>query len=118
MRLVIAGSRSFSDYNRAEAFINHCVAQLSPSEPLIILSGGCRGADRLGERYADKYCLCIERHLPQWQLYGKGAGPKRNRTMVDGCDAVVCFWDGKSRGTHSLITYCEQQEKPLFILNV
>ena len=32
---------------------------------------------------------------------GKDGGPQRNRLMLDLCDEVVAFWDGKSAGTKS-----------------
>ncbi len=115
MTIVIAGCRNYTDYPKAEIFISQCLENFSPCNKIIILSGGCRGADALGERYATEHGLPVIRFLPNWQRYGKRAGPIRNRAMVDACDAVICFWDGNSHGTHSLISYTNQQQKPLFI---
>ena len=33
-------------------------------------------------------------------------------------DCVIAFWDGKSRGTKSLIEYAKQYEKPIRIKRI
>ncbi|MBR7070567.1 MAG: hypothetical protein IKI29_00120, partial [Clostridia bacterium] len=38
-------------------------------------------------------------------------GPKRNEEMVKQCDLVICFWDGKSKGTKSLIQFAKKYGK-------
>lgn len=112
-RVVIAGSRFYDIYDEAVLFIDQCMTELTL--PFVILSGGCRGADAIGETYAMERNIPLKRYLPEWRIYGRGAGPKRNRKMIDECDAVICFWDGKSRGTKSLIEYAKEKEKPIFI---
>lgn len=112
-RVIIAGSRFYDTYDEAVLFIDQCMPKLK--SPFLIISGGCRGADTIGERYATERNIPLKRYLPEWQVYGRSAGPKRNRTMVDACDAVICFWDGKSRGSKSLIEYAKEKGKPIFI---
>ena len=36
----------------------------------------------------------------------------RNKLIVDSADFVLAFWDGKSKGTKSVIEYCKKQGKP------
>ena len=42
-----------------------------------------------------------------WKVYGKQAGPVRNRQMLNYAKeeqgALLAFWDGKSRGTKNMI---------------
>ena len=38
-----------------------------------------------------------------WDKYGKAAGYKRNDEMARNADALIAFWDGKSRGTRHMI---------------
>jgi len=118
MKLVVAGSRHYTDYFQAKQYIHDCIHPWLCTETLIILSGGCRGADQLGERYAAEHEIPVERYLPDWKIYGKGAGPKRNRAMIDACDAVICFWDGESRGTKSLIAYARKMKKSVYIKHI
>ena len=113
--VVIAGCRDYSNYEEAKAFIVSCLAEYEGNDPITILSGGCRGADLLGERFANEHAFPIKRYLPEWKKYGKAAGPMRNKQMVDACHKVICFWDGKSKGTESLIQYAKKREKKVEI---
>ncbi len=114
-RIIIAGCRTFTCYAEAKEAICRDLEALKSGKSVIVLSGGCRGADRLGERFAEEAGWTIERHLPEWEKYGRAAGPIRNKQMIEHCDAVICFWDGKSKGTASLIRYAQKHEKPLFL---
>ena len=90
-----------------------CIKEIREKYTLIFLSGGCRGADMLGERYAKENGFRIERYPAQWEKYGKSAGPKRNLQMAEACDYVICFWDGESPGTASMMAYAKERKKPL-----
>lgn len=114
-RIVIAGCRNFNDYDCAKNYIDNLIRNIRKNNEIIIMSGGCRGADLLGERYATENGFKIERYTAQWNKYGKSAGPKRNKTMAENCDCVICFWDGKSNGTKSMIKYAQELNKPLRI---
>ena len=116
-RIVIAGSRGFDDYEPAKEYIRKSLKLLN-TEDVIILSGGCYGADLLGERFAAEMGYEIERYPAQWEVYGRKAGIKRNEEMVKIADAVICFWDGKSKGTRSTIKFAEQMGKPLFVKRI
>ena len=110
-RVVIAGCRNYCNYDEAKIFLDECLSEISGK--IIILSGGSKGADRIGERYATENGIEIELFLPEWNKYGKGAGPKRNLQMAEASDFVICFWDKKSSGTKSMIEYAKLCGKPL-----
>lgn len=116
-RVVIAGGRNYTDYNEAEAFVDRCLEKLKGNE-IIIVSGGCRGADTIGEKYAIKNGFRIERHPADWSKYGKSAGPIRNKAMAVVADLVICFWDGKSKGTKSMIYYAKSCGKPVCVKRI
>ena len=113
-KIVIAGSRNYHNYQEAKEFIDVCLKNNNASE-IIILSGEASGADRLGERYAQEKGYKILSFPAKWNLYGKAAGPKRNEEMAKNADLIICFWDGKSRGTASLIRLAKKHQKPLKI---
>ncbi len=117
-RVVVAGCRNFNEYEKAKKHINICISNIKTKYELIFLSGGCRGADTLGERYAKENGYKIERHSTDWGKFGKSAGPKRNREMADAADYVICFWDGKSKGTKSMIEFAKKYNKPLKIIYI
>lgn len=110
-RIVVAGCRDYENYGEAKAYVEMCIEKIRKKYTLIFLSGGCKGADMLGEKYANENGFLIERYPANWQKYGKVAGPKRNLQMVKACDYVICFWDGKSRGTASMISYAKELKK-------
>ena len=95
-RILIAGCRDFNNYKIAKRYINRCLSEIKKQYDLIIVSGGAKGADMLGERFANEKKLKIERYLPDWQKYGKAAGPKRNKEMAAVSDYIICFWDKKT----------------------
>lgn len=117
-RIVVAGCRDYENYREAKAYIDFCISKIRKNYTLIFVSGGCKGADMLGERYAKENGFKIERYIADWEKYGKSAGPKRNMQMAEIGDYVICFWDGKSKGTLSMINCAKKLKKPLRIKNI
>ena len=114
-RVVIAGCRDYNNYNEAKKFIDSCLSKIRKEYEIIIVSGGARGADALGERYANENGFKIELYPADWEKYGKSAGPRRNEQMAKIADCVICFWDKKSRGTKSMIGFAKEYNKPIRI---
>ena len=101
-RLVVAGSRSFGDYDRLAADLDRLLARRLPA--VEIICGGCpSGADALAVRYARSRGLALRLFPADWAAYGRSAGPIRNRAMAMAGHALVAYWDGSSRGTASMI---------------
>lgn len=113
MNVLIAGSRGFDDWRRlCETMAiykrDHRIKR--------IISGGAKGADKLGERYARRYHIPLLRIKPEWQKYGRGAGLLRNQELVDAADHVFCFWDGKSKGTRDTMRKTKEAGKSIDII--
>lgn len=108
MKLAIVGSRTFNDYGKLSKFIyeNFDVNQITH-----IISGGARGADSLGEKFAEEHNKYLVVFPAEWEKYGIRAGFKRNIDIINGCDKCVAFWDGKSRGTKNDIDLCKKNGK-------
>lgn len=117
-RIVVAGCRYYNDYCEAEKYIDFCINNIKSKYTLIFVSGGCCGADSLGERYASENGYAIEIYNAEWSKYGKKAGPVRNQKMAEIGDYFICFWDGKSKGTKNLIDNVRLIEKPLRIKKI
>jgi hypothetical protein len=107
MKLAIIGSRSFDNYD----LLNNEILSLGIiiSE---VISGGAKGADNLAEKWAINNQIELTIIKPNWSLYGRGAGIKRNEKIINDCDYCIAFWDGKSKGTLSSIKFCEKYSKP------
>ena len=117
-RIVIAGCRDYTNYNQAKEYIDICLSNIHKENEIIIISGGAKGADALGEQYAKENGFKIERYNADWDKYGRSAGPKRNELMAKNCDGVICFWGGQSRGTKSMINYAKKYNKPIRIIKI
>jgi len=99
MKVIIAGTRTFNDY---DLLCEECDRMLTDKVEYIF-SGLARGADELGQRYATDRGYKVLQFPPAWNLYGRKAGPMRNRLMAEAADGAIVFWDGKSRGTMNMI---------------
>lgn len=110
MRTIIAGSRSITDLSQVEAAIKN-----SGFDITTIISGAARGVDRLGEVYAEQNNIPIERYPAEWDKYGKSAGYRRNKQMVEVADAVIAVWDGTSKGTAHTINIAKAKSIPVHV---
>ena len=117
-RIVIAGCRDYNNYNEAKKYIDYYLNNLQKENNIVILSGCATGADTLGERYAKENGFKTEKYPANWKKYGPYAGPKRNKEMAKNCDYVICFWDGKSKGTKSMINLAKEYKKPIRIIKI
>lgn len=101
-KVIIAGSRDFADYNLLAQRCDHLLSQVT--EPIEVVSGTARGADRLGELYANARGYSLVKFPAQWSKFGRSAGPIRNRQMAEYANALIAFPLGKSFGTRNMIT--------------
>lgn len=102
-KVIIAGSRGFSNYKLLREQCNKYLHEKRKTSNVIIVSGHARGADTLGEKYAQDEGFALEIYPAQWKKLGKQAGYRRNEQMAEVADALIAFWDGSSRGTKHMI---------------
>lgn len=50
----------------------------------------------------------LEKYLPEYSRYGRGAPLKRNFQIIGYSDLVIAFWDGQSKGTKNVIENCKK----------
>ena len=105
-KVIIAGTRDFSDYALLRSFADQT---LFGAKDIEIVSGGARGADALGERYAREHGYALKVFPAEWKKWGRAAGPIRNGQMAGYADALIAFWDGQSSGTRDMIRKAEEK---------
>ncbi len=110
-RVVIAGSRNFTDYKLFSSIVDKYLSRIKNEYELIILSGHCVGTDLMAEKYARENRFALEIYPAEWDKYGRSAGPKRNKEMVEKADFAIAFSSG-SAGTESLIEFAVQKGIP------
>ena len=108
-RIIIAGGRDFNDYNLLKEKIDNIISDKRKTHQIYIVSGKARGADSLGEKYANENGLNIMEFPADWDKHGKSAGYKRNLEMAENADALIAFWDGESRGTKHMIDIAKEK---------
>lgn len=111
MKVAVIGSRTFKNYSLLRETLDNYYPQIS-----LIVSGGARGADSLGEKYAKEEGIQTLIFKPEWDKYGKSAGMIRNKYIIDNADLVVAYWDGLSKGTKDSIDYATKLNKKLNII--
>jgi len=123
-KLIVAGGRDFDDYELLSDKLEKlriAVWKNDIADDIEIVCGKARGADSLGERWAKENHVSVKEFPANWNRqpdgsYDKSAGHKRNREMGDYGDALLAFWDGKSRGTKNMISYAEEKGLGVFVV--
>ena len=111
MRVIIAGSRGIKNYESVRLEMSKIVWDKNMTREeqknVEIITGQCRNSpDEMGELFAKRNGLKHTGFPANWKD-GKKAGPLRNRKMAEYSamdnGILFVFWDGKSRGTNSMI---------------
>jgi hypothetical protein len=117
MSLAVVGSRNLNNYELLSREIDKFLSEIKSFEIKQIVSGGAKGGDQLGEKYAKDHNLSILVLKPNWSKYGKNAGFKGNREIISQCDQIIAFWDGVSPGTKNTIDQARQANKLIKVIN-
>ncbi|MCK5012953.1 MAG: DUF2493 domain-containing protein [Candidatus Omnitrophica bacterium] len=106
MKILICGDRHWTD----ETVIAETLFPYAMSYPIII-HGGARGADTMGETIAERFSLRTTSFRAQWSRYGNSAGVIRNREMIKAKpDLVLAFHNDieNSKGTKDMIKIAKE----------
>jgi len=126
MRVIIAGGRDFNNFEYLCYNVNDSLESLQYSDDpqdFEIISGGARGADQLGEKFAKEGGFKLKIIPADWNTFGKSAGYRRNVEMAEYASqdedysVLIAFWDGKSRGTKSMIDIANKKLDKVFVFN-
>ena len=106
-KVIIAGSRNFTDYNFLRKKCDRILSNIKDEK--WILSGCAKGADSLGEQYAQERGYYLAEFPANWDLHGKKAGVLRNEEMAREADALIVFIKNQSRGSLDMLRRAEQK---------
>jgi len=113
MKVIIAGSRTITNYDLVE---DHILQSGFAIEEVVC--GEASGVDSLGKEYAEQFQVPVTSFKPNWKEEGKAAGPIRNRKMAEYADALIAIWDGKSRGTLNMIQEAVKRGLLLYVVTL
>lgn len=111
MKIVIAGSRTITDINILVKAIKLSEYKITREDEIV--SGGARGVDSLGEKYAKDKGITVKLFKPNWDKYGKSAGVIRNYEMAKYCDKAIVIHNG-SNGSLNMIKNLIKFNKDFF----
>jgi hypothetical protein len=131
MKVICCGPRDLEDYDLVEKAI-----EASGFKITLLISGGAKGADSLGEKWAKKNKVKIDRKPAEWdnlellgaeireryntwkkcqEKYVWNAGFIRNSEMVKIADACIAIQIEETSGTQDTIKKCKEKGIPVFI---
>ena len=106
-RVIVCGCRDFSDKELFFHTLDLFLKEKGGKEDFEIVTGHAKGADMFAEEFATEKGIELKVFKPEWNRYGRGAGPMRNKEMLsyakEETPFVIAFWDGKSKGTGNMI---------------
>jgi hypothetical protein len=113
MRVIISGSRTIDDMIDLE----NAIAASGFTITTVIDGAHTAGVDVLSKRWATKNNIPREAVPALWKLFGRPAGPMRNRYMAQckQAEAVIIVWDGVSTGSSSMKKEAEEVGLPIYL---
>jgi hypothetical protein len=113
MKVVCCGSRFWKNKDLCEKYIR-CL----PSHAIVI-TGGCKGGDKLSDQVATDMKLKTKLVLPDWSK-GRCAGPIRNSKMIaEKPDLVLAFAEdvNKTKGTRDTVSKAMKKKIKVFTVS-
>lgn len=110
MRVIIAGSRTITDYSVVALAI-----KTSGFPVTEVVCGMARGVDNLGLEWALNTDTPVKRMPADWRKHGLSAGFKRNTEMAAYAEALIAVWDGHSRGTKQMIEAAKARRLKIYV---
>ncbi len=112
IKIAIIGSRDFKNKN----LLNETLLKYLEKYIIThIVSGGAKGADTLGVKWANKNNIETIVYHPNFKKY-KRAYHFRNRQIVKKADIIIAFWNGHSTGTKYTMDFTKTLEKELVVV--
>lgn len=118
MKVIVAGSRSITDYQLVSQIITNTLSKYN-IQITEIVSGCAPGVDTLGEQWALENGIKVEPMPAEWdditvpnaliktnkwdKEYNARAGFQRNEAMAVYGDVLIVIWDGMSNGSRDMI---------------
>ncbi len=120
MRLLVCGSRTWTDRPRLRQVLDQVVSDHSDGQ-VTVIEGDARGADRLAGQLAHQRGWRLERYPADWTREGRAAGFRRNARMLrqGRPDLVVAFTVGPlqhSRGTADMVRRARAAGVPVQVI--
>lgn len=116
MKVLVCGDRNWHDRTAIRAWLS----LLQDCGYDTVIEGEARGADTIAREEGERMGMVVEKHPARWSLYGRAAGPIRNKEMLDsGPSIVVAFHPDilTSKGTANMVKQAEAKGIAVILVN-
>ena len=113
MKIVIAGSRTITNYDVVKSAIEQSGWL---NDITMIVSGCAKGVDTLALEYADNFDITTSEFEADWDKHGKSAGHIRNVEMAHYGQRLIAIQEKESTGTAHMIKTMARLNKPIFLV--
>ena len=105
MRILVTGSRNWTDREAIEEALTGIVAPDYTSRGAVLIHGAARGADRIAHELAREWeGWTVDAYPADWKKHGNRAGPIRNSEMLGAYpDICLAFPLPGSKGTWDMV---------------
>lgn len=116
--ILICGDRNYIDVETITSVLTMCQQKYGS---ITIIHGGCSGADTISGAYATCNKLPCKSFPAQWKQYGRGAGPIRNKQMIEegNPSLVIAFHPDikSSKGTKDMVSQAMKKNIPVMLVS-
>jgi len=108
-KVLVCGGRNYSDRDKIYHTLDAYLARIGPD--FLLINGGAPGADTIAREWAVDRRVDHLTLYAKWDIFGKSAGPIRNRRMARKKPKLVLAFHpdiDKSRGTRDMIGVAEK----------
>lgn len=115
MRVLVCGGRDYTDRDELDDILDRLASVFAVGE---VIEGEAPGADTMAADWARARGISLAPYPAEWRTYGKAAGRKRNRRMLNEGrpDLVIAFPTIASKGTWDMVTIARTAGLPVWIM--
>lgn len=111
MKVLVCGGRDFDNWITVFGVLDALLIKYGMA--VSICHGGAPGADSLAGEWAKSRRVPVKVYKAKWSVYGKGAGPIRNKEMYDDFQPDLTYAMPGGTGTDNMIAYSLVQGTPV-----
>jgi hypothetical protein len=108
-KVLVCGGRDYLDQEKIYHVLDAQLAKIGPN--MLLINGGAPGADTIAREWAVSRKVDHLTLYAKWELFGRSAGPIRNRRMAKKKPKLVLAFHSdidKSKGTRDMIGVAEK----------
>lgn len=121
MRLAISGWRGMKYSGEHLWLFQQAMEDLIVNHnkiPTLIITGGAKGADQLGEQWAKEHNIPLLVLKPEYDKHGNKAPLVRNVDIVSGCTHLLAFPHKEGSGTQHAIREAMKRDKSIMVIHL